>query len=161
MIKLVILDIDGVMTDGTKAYDGNHDVVFKKYCDRDFTAIKRLKTAGMNVCFLSGDRAINEKMAEKRHVDFHYSRDKETTLNSLLQIYNCSIDEVAYIGDDIYDIPVLRQVKYAFCPSNAPNDVKDCCTQILSSKSGDSVVSEFYDMLVRNELVRRVKATEI
>ena len=60
MINLVILDIDGVMTDGTKVYDESHNVIYKKYCDRDFTAIKRLKDCGVSVCFLSGDKRINE-----------------------------------------------------------------------------------------------------
>jgi len=155
MIKLVILDIDGVMTDGTKAYDDNHDVIFKTYCDRDFTSIKRLKAAGVSVCFLSGDKSINEMMAKKRKVDFYYSRQKEKTLYELLNKYKCAITEAAYIGDDIYDLPVLKKVSYSFCPSNAPEDVKHHCKHVLSSKSGDSVVAEFYDVAVRKNLIER------
>ena len=79
-IQLVLLDIDGVLTDGTKIYDQQHNVIAKKYCDLDFTAIKRMKKAGVNVCFLSGDRNINEGMAEKRGIDFWYSREKLATL---------------------------------------------------------------------------------
>ena len=75
MINLVILDIDGVMTDGTKVYDESHNVIYKKYCDRDFTAIKRLKDCGVSVCFLSGDKRINEGMAASRNIDFYYSRN--------------------------------------------------------------------------------------
>ena len=54
-LKLVILDIDGVMTDGKKFYDKNGDVLCKQYNDKDFTAIKRFMATGIDVCFLSGD----------------------------------------------------------------------------------------------------------
>ena len=148
-IKLVILDIDGVMTDGTKVYDENHNVISKNYCDRDFTAIKRLKAAGVNVCFLSGDKRINEGMAKSRGVDFFYSRDKVNTLNDILTKYGVVADDCAYIGDDIYYIPVLTIVQFSLCPSNSPDDVKNYCRHILSSKSGDSVVAEFYDFAIK------------
>ena len=55
MIKLLILDVDGVLTDGNKTYDINHTCVYKKFNDRDFTAIKRFKATGINVVLLSGD----------------------------------------------------------------------------------------------------------
>ena len=63
---LLVLDIDGVMTDGTKAYGRNGRAFSKRYCDRDFTAIKRFKAAGVEVVFLSGDKSVNEAMARRR-----------------------------------------------------------------------------------------------
>jgi 3-deoxy-D-manno-octulosonate 8-phosphate phosphatase (KDO 8-P phosphatase) len=148
-VDLVILDIDGVMTDGTKSYDAEHNVISKNYCDRDFTAIKRLKDAGVSVCFLSGDARINEGMAKSRKIDFFYSRDKITTLKEILSKYKVHPANCAYVGDDIFDIPVLEQVQYSACPSNAPRDVKECCKYVLSATSGDSVIAEFYDILTR------------
>ena len=82
-IKLLILDIDGVLTDGTKIYDINHKTIYKKFQDKDFTAIKRLKAAGIKVIFLSGDN-WNKGLAKKRVIDFYLSRglyaDKEKYL---------------------------------------------------------------------------------
>ena len=77
MINLVILDIDGVLTDGRKYYDKNGMPFAKTYCDKDFTAIKRLRGAGVSVCFLSGDNVVNEAMAKNRNIDFYYARGKD------------------------------------------------------------------------------------
>ena len=69
---LLILDVDGVLTDGTKTYDREHNVISKRYADQDFTAIK-LFQEGWKVCFLSSD-AFNEGVAKKRGIDFYNSR---------------------------------------------------------------------------------------
>ena len=152
-IKLVMLDVDGVMTDGTKAYDENHNVISKSYCDRDFTAIKRIKDSGINVCLLSGDKRINKGMADGRGIDFYFSRDKPSILNEILSRYNCSLLDTVYVGDDIFDIPVLSLVGFPFCPRNAPIDVKMVCSHVLKSDSGDSVVAELYDTLTSAGLI--------
>ena len=153
MINLLILDIDGVMTDGTKVYDENHKVISKSYCDRDFTAIKRMKDADVKVCFLSGDKSINEGMANKRNVDFFYSRNKLETLEQILDNYKCWPQNTCYIGDDIYDIPVLKRVGYSFCPDDSPVDVKSACKYKLLSSGCNSVVAEFYDFCCQRDLM--------
>ena len=106
MIKLLILDIDGVMTDGTKVYGLDGLTIGKRYCDRDFTAIKQFKAAGVQVCFLSGDDKVNKAMAENRKTDFYYSRGREKTdyLEEFADTYNCSTKEMAYVGDDIFEL---------------------------------------------------------
>ena len=109
MIKLLILDIDGVMTDGAKVYGLDGLTISKRYCDRDFTAIKQFKASGVQVCFLSGDDKVNKQMAKNRKTDFYYSREKEKTdfLPEFEKKYSCSTDEMAYVGDDIFDIPFI------------------------------------------------------
>ena len=69
MIKLLILDVDGVLTDGTKVYDAEHKVLSKTYMCKDFTAIKRFIAAGVQVVMISGDN-FNATMANKRNIDF-------------------------------------------------------------------------------------------
>ena len=64
MIKLLILDIDGVLTDGTKTYDKDHNVLSKRFMCKDFTAIKKFIAANIDVVLISGDK-WNEKMAKK------------------------------------------------------------------------------------------------
>jgi 3-deoxy-D-manno-octulosonate 8-phosphate phosphatase (KDO 8-P phosphatase) len=76
MLKLLVIDIDGVMTDGTKTYGIDGKVISKRFNDKDFTAIKRFKASNVKVCFLSGDRNVNEAMANDRNVDFYHSRMK-------------------------------------------------------------------------------------
>ena len=77
MIKLVILDVDGVLTDGKKYYNRDGDVVMKTFCYKDWTAIKRFKALGIKVLFLSGD-PFNEKIAKNRNIDIIINRKDGT-----------------------------------------------------------------------------------
>ena len=150
MIKLLILDIDGVMTDGTKIYGLDGLTMAKRYCDRDFTAIKQFKASGVSVCFLSGDDKVNKEMAKNRKTDFYYSRgrDKVDFLDEFENTYNCSRDEMAYVGDDIFDMPIMKAVGYSYCPSDVTETVKTVAHKVLDRKSGDNVIAELYETLV-------------
>lgn len=157
IFKLLVIDIDGVMTDGTKEYGLNGEVTSKRYCDLDFTAIKRFKAAGIQVCFLSGDTIINKKMAETRKIDYYHARlpsgniDKSEFIPILCKKYNVGIDDIAYVGDDYYDLSIIESLKYTFCPSTANNDIKRRCYQVLNIQGGHGVLSELYEVY-RNKL---------
>lgn len=164
---LLIVDIDGVMTDGTKMYDREGKVFGKKYCDLDFTAIKRFKAAGINVCFLSGDEVVNRAMAETRKVDFFHNRpgeDKVYFIPVLKQWYKTK--EIAYVGDDYYDIAIMKAInamaplssaiaspnsaawkaiQRTFCPKNSPAIVKRTAQVVLGHDSGTGVLAGIFD----------------
>jgi 3-deoxy-D-manno-octulosonate 8-phosphate phosphatase (KDO 8-P phosphatase) len=148
-IKLVILDIDGVLTDGSKIYGQDGLCHYKRYCDKDFTAIKKLMACGVSVCFLSGDSSVNLSMAQNRNIDFYLSKnlDKASFVDEFKQKYKCSSEEMLYIGDDIFDVSLLKIVGYPVCPSDACQEVKDCSELILNSKGGDNVIMELFDHL--------------
>jgi len=154
MIKLIILDIDGVMTDGKKAYDLNGEVLFKKYNDKDFSAIDLFRLKGVEVCFLSGDLKVNEEMARIRKIDFWYSRRPDGSLNKNEFIpkfedkYGVTTDEMLYVGDDYYDLSIIRELKHTVCTADAPEYVKREVSIILTRNGGDGVVAELYDRLV-------------
>lgn len=144
---LLIVDIDGVMTDGTKIYDREGMVSGKRYCDLDFTAIKRFWAAGIKVCFLSGDKTVNEAMAESRKVDFFHNPpgvDKVDVLPGIMRRY--SKENVAYVGDDYYDIPIMSTVPLSFCPSSSPAPVKRAATHVVQVEAGQGVLAGIYDM---------------
>tara|TARA_Y100001938_G_scaffold137588_1_gene201972 strand:- start:2726 stop:3259 length:534 start_codon:yes stop_codon:yes gene_type:complete len=149
---LLILDVDGVLTDGTKVYDSEHNVLSKRYMCKDFTAIKRFIAAGVNVVFLSGD-IFNKTMAEKRNIDFYCSRgedlslDKSRFISQFEQKYSTPVDEMIFVGDDYFDLSIIKSLKYAYCPSDAPRSVKRECTAVLKSKGGEGVVVELYDLM--------------
>jgi len=153
MIKLLILDVDGVLTDGTKVYDENHNVLSKRYMCKDFTAIKRFIAADVKVVFISGD-SFNETMANKRNIDFYCSRssdlslDKSPFLEKFKKKYKISIENMAFVGDDYFDLSIIKRLNFTYCPSDSPQIVKDTCEVILNSKGGDGVVVELYDLLV-------------
>ena len=75
--RLLILDVDGILTDGTKVYDKDHNVLSKRFMCKDFSAIKRFMAAGIKVIMISGD-SWNRDMAKKRNIDFYCTRDVGT-----------------------------------------------------------------------------------
>ena len=152
---LLILDVDGVLTNGTKVYDIEGNVVNKVFNDRDFTAIKRFKEKGVNVCFLSGDKKFNEEIAKKRNIDFFYGRndngemDKISKLRELLIQYNSK--KFAYVGDDYYDLEMIKSSDTSFCPNDAVDDIKKASDYVLNLKGSEGVVAEIFTMYIENK----------
>ena len=80
--KLLLLDVDGVLTNGRKVYDREHIPLYKEFMCKDFTAIKRFMAAGVNIIMISGDQ-WNKTMAEKRNIEFFCTRDKNLSLDNM------------------------------------------------------------------------------
>ena len=158
-IDLLILDVDGVLTDGTKVYNERHEVLSKRYLCKDFTAIKRFIAAGVKVVMLSGD-IFNKTMAEKRNLDFYCSRGKDLSLDKskFLDLfekkYGVSSSKMAFAGDDYFDLSMFQALKYTFCPSDAPRIIKDHAWKELVSPGGTGVVVEMYDFFVQEGLLQ-------
>lgn len=129
-IKLVIIDCDGVLTDGKKVLDRDGNVLSKTFNDKDWSGIKKIKAAGLRVVMLSGD-PWNEKIAKNRNIDFYCSKGKglNGTLDKAMFVkifeddYKVRKEEMAYIGDDYFDLDIMREVGFVFCPKDANSDV--------------------------------------
>lgn len=151
MIKLIILDIDGVMTDGRKYTDRHGEVKLKTFCDKDWTAIKRFRVLAINVIFLTGD-PFNVSVATKRNIDVIVNRqdgvhiDKSDYLPELCEEYGVTPDEIVFVGDDVFDLRLLKKVKYPYCPSDAPAELLKHC-RVLKNKGGNNLIMELFDHL--------------
>ena len=133
MIKLLILDVDGVMTDGIKYYDREGTVKLKTFCDKDWTAIKRFRAIGVNVVFLTGD-PYNISILENRNL--HVIANRGSGFHS---------DKVNYL-DDIFDIGIMKKVRYPICMLDSPRIVKQTA-KVLPVKGGENVVMTLFDTL--------------
>lgn len=157
MIKLVILDIDGVLTDGKKYYGLDGIPFAKTYCDKDFTAIKRLRGAGIDVCFLSGDERVNKAMAENRRIDFYSARgkDKADFITDFTSKYNTNPADMLYIGDDLFDESIMRLVGHTYCPADAVKNLKVLCgpSNVLERNGGQNVIAELVELLLDRRLI--------
>ena len=142
VIKLLILDVDGVLTDGTKVYDSHHNVLSKRFSCKDFTAIKRFIAAGVRVVMLSGD-IFNKAMADKRNIDFYCSRNKDLSL------------------DKYFDLSIFEKLNLSFCPNDAPQLIKDSATTVLDAKGGGGVVVELYDLFIKNGWVTEATPEDV
>ncbi|MCF8277232.1 MAG: HAD-IIIA family hydrolase [Flavobacteriales bacterium] len=147
-IKFLVLDVDGVMTDGGMYYTENGDQ-FKKFNTKDGMAIKIIREKGMNVAFLSSGSTnhIIQNRAKTLGVERVYvgSKPKLEVLNQWCNELGIKLENVAYIGDDINDLEVMDAVGFSGCPADAVEAVKMKATVILTRKGGDACVREFVD----------------
>ena len=129
----------------------------KTYCDKDFTAIKRLRGAGINVCFLSGDDFVNKEMAKNRNIDFYSARgkDKADFIEQFQVKYSTPAYCMAYVGDDLFDSSILKSVGYPFCPSDACLDVKQICGphNVLENPGGHNAIMNLVEILLSRRLI--------
>ena len=161
MFKLLILDVDGVLTTGLKTYDLKGNVVSKTFGDRDFTAIKQFICSGVNVIFLSGDTQVNSEVAKNRHLPFFYSRRKSGQLSKsecareILEDYKLKPDNTIFMGDDLFDVEMRDFCRFMACPAGSHYLMKKSCDLVLSTLSGQGCVQELYEYMVKNNLIKK------
>ena len=148
--KLIALDIDGVMTDGGMIVNSDGTEA-KKFNTKDGMAIKKALKQGVEVGFISSGKNIDliryrADMLGVKHV-WVGSGEKLDVLNEWCKKLNISLSQVAYIGDDINDMAVLKNVGLPACPSDAVPAVKDVCSHILIRKGGDGCVRELVELM--------------
>lgn len=166
MIELLILDVDGVLTDGTKVYDREHKVISKRFMCKDFTAIKRFMAAGVKVIMVSGDE-WNRDMAKKRNIDFYCSRgdnlslDKSTLLPLLEKKYGVPISKMGFVGDDYFDLSMFQKLTYTFCPSDAPFIIQENAYRVMNAAGGEGVIIELYDYCVLKKWIKNATPEEV
>lgn len=147
-IKLLILDVDGVMSDGGMYYSESGDQI-KKYNAKDGMAILKAQEKGLICGIISS--AFTDQMVKNRaktlKIDRVYvGRDsKITILKQWCEELNLSMDEVAMIGDDVNDLSIMNEVGFKVCPADAVNIVKHVVDVVLSKKGGDGCVRELID----------------
>jgi 3-deoxy-D-glycero-D-galacto-nononate 9-phosphatase len=150
-IKLVLTDIDGVWTDGGMYYD-NQDNEWKKFNTSDSAGILFLRKLGIPVAIITGeDTEIVRRRAEKLKVEYLYMgvKDKLKIARKLCDKLGLDISkEVAYIGDDINDIPLLKKVWISATPANAPEYVKPYAKWNLTKSGGEGVFREFVEKIL-------------
>lgn len=156
-IKVLITDIDGVLTDGGIIFD-NLGVEYKKYQVKDGQIVQHLKKAGILVGAMTGrDSPVVENRCEELRFDFHYHgvKDKWKKLSELLETMEFTLEEVAYIGDDLIDLPILTQVGLSISPSDAMPYVRAVVDHASPLAGGNGVFREAADLILhaKGELV--------
>ena len=151
-IKLFLSDVDGVLTDAGMYYTENGDE-FKKFSTYDGMGFQLLQKTGVKVGILTTeDRELNKRRAKKLGLDFdfHGAKDKLQIVKNLCIKENITLDEVAYIGDDVNCFSLLSHVGIAACPNNAVDKIKAIPNIIqLNKNGGDGVVREFIELILK------------
>lgn len=156
--KLILTDIDGVWTDGGMYYD-NTNIELKKFNTYDSAGVLFAHHLGIPVGILTGENSdIVKRRADKLKVDYCYlgCKDKVAVAKSICEELGIEINEVAYIGDDLNDIKLLKLVKWSGVPASAPEYVKDICTIKLHKNGGEGVFREFVEILLGKSRIARI-----
>ncbi len=147
-IKLLVLDVDGTLTDGGVYIDAN-GVQSKKFNIRDGMGITLLHEKGIPVGIISHSRSktILDERARMLGIERVYSgkEPKLDVLTKWLEELNLGFEEVAYIGDDVNDIEVLEKVGFSACPHDAHFSLVKIVDVVLQRNGGHGCVREFID----------------
>lgn len=150
-IKLFASDVDGTMTNACMYYADN-GVELKKFNFRDGMGFVILKQAGVKTAIITSENTpIVKRRADKLKVDYLSmgTWEKLDFVKNICKELNISLDEVAYIGDDINDFELLSAVGYPACPADAVEKIKSINNiKILTKKGGDGAVREFVEFLL-------------
>jgi len=150
-IKLLIMDVDGVLTDGRIIYANSGDEL--KFFDvTDGMGLALFSRAGLKSAILTAKKSkIISKRAKDIHIDRVYQSafKKSEAFRKILDDFKVSPEEVCFIGDDVIDIPVLKRVGLAVSVPNAVPEVKDEAHYITKKKGGHGAVREVIDMILK------------
>jgi 3-deoxy-D-manno-octulosonate 8-phosphate phosphatase (KDO 8-P phosphatase) len=152
-IKLLITDVDGVLTDGGIIYD-DAGVEYKRFNVKDGFIVAQLRKSGIMVGAITGRNSkVVENRCEELHFDFHYHgiKDKYKKLNEVLEVLEINLEEVAYIGDDLIDLPILKKVGFSACPADALPYISGQVDYISSLQGGQGVFREVADLILQSK----------
>jgi 3-deoxy-D-manno-octulosonate 8-phosphate phosphatase (KDO 8-P phosphatase) len=150
-IKLLILDVDGVMTDGRIIMDSEGREI-KNFNVRDGHGIKMLQRYGIKVAILTGrqSKVVEHRAKDLQIEDVYQSAfNKKEVLDKILQKHGLSAKEAAYMGDDIVDIPVLKKVGFSAAVADALDVVKKSVDYVTENPGGRGAVREICEMILQ------------
>ena len=151
-IKLLILDVDGVLTDGAIYLDNNGNEL-KSFNVRDGLGIKLAQKAGLTVAIITGrESLVVENRARELGIRDLYQgvEDKGKAYKNLLDKYKYTDDNVAFMGDDIIDLPVMTSVGLPAVPADADTMVMKYALFVSRKKGGQGAVREFIEFILKS-----------
>lgn len=152
-IDLIVLDVDGTLTDGKISYTQNGDEV-KSFCVKDGLAISSWIRLGRDVAIITGRNSnIVDRRAKELGIKYIYQGvdNKQEVLERLLKELEITMENVASVGDDLNDLSMLKASKRSFVPSNASIHVKKIASDILNAQGGEGAIREMLDSLIVDE----------
>jgi len=150
-IKMLILDVDGVMTDGRIIMDDEGREI-KNFHVRDGHGIKVLQRYGIKVALLTGRKSkVVEYRARDLDIKDVYQKvyNKKEVFEKILKKYKLSAEEAAFIGDDIIDVPVLKSVGFSVAVADAIDVVKKSVHYVTENQGGNGAVREICEMILK------------
>jgi 3-deoxy-D-manno-octulosonate 8-phosphate phosphatase (KDO 8-P phosphatase) len=151
-IKLLAMDVDGVLTDGTITIcsDGSES---KSFHLLDGHGIKMWQRAGLKTAMISGrESAVTKKRAEELKIEFLYQpcQQKLVCFEKLLSDTGLEAKNIAYIGDDLLDIPIVKRAGFGAAVANGVDELKGYAHYVTSRTGGRGAVREVIEYILKN-----------
>lgn len=150
-LKLIVIDVDGTMTDGGIYYDENGNEL-KKFCTKDAAGFFAIQWIGVEIMVLTGREcsATARRMSELK-VDYLYQnvKDKLSFLKNFMKDNGITKEEIAYLGDDLNDFQPMQLVGYIGCPEDACEEIKKIANYVSSFKGGYGAVRDIIEHYLR------------
>jgi YrbI family 3-deoxy-D-manno-octulosonate 8-phosphate phosphatase len=149
-IKLVITDVDGVLTDGGMYYSAKGEE-FKKFNAVDGMAVELLRKQGIKTVFMTKENSQIAKQRGKKvqaAAVFVNIISKEKLLSKICHKFRVNLEEIAYIGDDVNDAKIMKLVGFSATPLNGLYQVKKIADYICKSRGGNGAFREFVDLIL-------------
>ncbi len=153
MIKLIVLDVDGCMTDGSIIYSANGDEI-KAFNVKDGLAIASWIKMGKKAAIITGRvSSIVTRRAKELNITHLYQhvKDKKAKLDEILKKEAIGYDEIAVIGDDLNDYEMLKNAKISFTPADGSEYIKNIANVILSKKGGQGAIREMIEYIIKQD----------
>jgi 3-deoxy-D-manno-octulosonate 8-phosphate phosphatase (KDO 8-P phosphatase) len=152
-IKCLICDVDGVLTDGRLFID-NHGNELKAFHVQDGMGLKLLMGVGIEVAIITTARnAVIDHRMEQLGIKHYFKGqvEKQTAFDELKQRLQLENEEIAYVGDDLPDLPIIRQVGFGVAVANAVNAVKEFATWQTQAEGGNGAVRELCEFILTTQ----------
>lgn len=153
-IKFILMDMDGVLTDGTVMYTSDGEEIIKVFSVYDGYGIERGHKHGLKFGIISGRSAkANDHRAKKLKIDVMYQDcgDKVNAYEEIMKKYGMERENFCYIGDEVIDLPLLKEVAFRAAPANAVDEVKEVVDYIAFNEGGNGAVREIIDLILRKK----------
>jgi 3-deoxy-D-manno-octulosonate 8-phosphate phosphatase (KDO 8-P phosphatase) len=151
-IKILVLDVDGVMTDGSIILGSKDGEEYKVFNVRDGTGIKMIQRAGLKVALITGrsSSVVERRSKELGITDVHQgSLYKMQKFDEILEKYDLSYEEAVFMGDDIIDIPVMKKAAIGIAVKDADSSTFDAADIITENVGGKGAVREITDLILK------------
>ncbi|MCB9898066.1 MAG: HAD hydrolase family protein [Planctomycetes bacterium] len=149
-LRLIVLDVDGVLTDGTIMLGGDEEL--KAFSTKDGAGLALWRDAGYHATFLTGrgGEAVRRRARELRIPRiWEQVRDKARALDEVCAHFGVPLAQTVAMGDDLPDLPMLRAAGFSACPSDAVRDVRECVDWIAPSRGGHGAVRDLVEHVLR------------
>lgn len=150
-IKYIVIDVDGTMTDAGIYYDENGNET-KKFCTKDAAGFFTAHKVGIKIMVLTGRecRAVTRRMEEMK-VEYicQNIKNKKDFLAKFMEENNVKKEEMAYIGDDLNDLPPMRLVGFVGCPEDACDEIKEIADYVSNVKGGYGAVRDIISHVLK------------